>query len=234
MSSREEGYHYPAVLPLCLAEEDPNASIGARVGNLKPTPTRDVLVIPMYCDAHVADGVDRFAISHPFVYRQGDEIERRLESFGNRANLSELVLWVPGYFPNSVGRIFRLSASVDGKEMIALQLQRCVGSEEGEINAAMLNMLNEREFRIEAMEKYRTRPPYSKTAMLHNEPYNIVRLVHCEGYESRFWQFGCPTTLYILWGSGGRLVVNRMSADDQRIVADFAKKLGVTKSPTGK
>ena len=95
-------YPYPTLPePICLVARDPNEMYFAKQ-NLKPFKADKILIIPLYQEYRHGDMTDAFAIAHPFLCRQGEDIEPRLASFGQREKLANLVFWVPGYFPGAM------------------------------------------------------------------------------------------------------------------------------------
>ena len=91
------GYDYPPVPPICIVKDDPKVTIYDRK-DLQPARIGKMLVIPLYMGYEHESGTDFLAIVHPFVYEQGEDIEKQLTSLGQRDKLRRLVFWVPGYF----------------------------------------------------------------------------------------------------------------------------------------
>ncbi|MCR4414925.1 MAG: hypothetical protein NUV77_21105 [Thermoguttaceae bacterium] len=184
-------------LPVWVIEVDPSVSEEERKDLDRDRGIEKMLVIPVYRNYRHAAGIDRIAIAHPFLYRPGEEIERKLDSFGQRDKLARLVLWVRGYFPNGLGGNFMWSPVVKGRRMIVKELQQCMGSEDAEISAAMKELLDFK--------------------------YNAAEVVRSVGYDSRFFQYGYSARAHLLWACDeGTRIVNRLSAEDKKMVAAFA------------
>jgi hypothetical protein len=218
------GYDYPAVLPIWIVEYDPNVTIFERKDLERDRKVGKMLVIPLYRDYRHEEIIDALAIAHPFVYRQGEDLEKKLSSFGQRENLRRLIIWVPGYFPYGLGRTFPWVPVISGKRMIVLELQPGLQLEEGQINAAMKTLLLDGGFVIEKKVAWKTRPPYSNTSTQVDEPYDFTRLVRSEIFAGRFFKYG-TTKDYVLWAfDPGTKIINRLSAEEKKVVAEFAEQ----------
>jgi len=210
------------LLPLWIIEDDASALLDDRKDLDRDRGIEKMLVIPVYRNYRHAAGADRIAIAHPFLYHPGDEVEERLRSFGQRENLAELIVWARGYFPDGVGGIDIWSPLVKGKKMIVKQLQRCQGSEAAEINAAMKELLQREDFVVGDSPK---RPPIPKTneVITVDFHYDAAQVGRSVGYDTRFFQYGLSRHTYLLWGyDAGTKIVNRFSAEEKKMVADFA------------
>jgi hypothetical protein len=217
------GYDFPAVPPIWIVEDDPKATIFDRKDLDRDRKIGKMLVIPVYMGYRHGDGTDRLAIAHPFVYTQGGEIEEQLSSFGQRESLRALTIWVPGYFPGSIGRIFPWVPVINGKRMIVLELQPCVGSEKRQLDAAMKALLEGDITIVERISPKRPSPPYTDELGTTDEPYDASRVVHSNGYDGRFFYRGWPRNTHVLWAFDPETrVLNRLSAEDMKIVAAFA------------
>ena len=224
------GGEFPPTLPLWIVENDPNMTIFEREDLERDRKVGKMLVIPLYMDYRHEGTIDKLAIAHPFIYSQGEEIEEKLASFEQRNNLGRLILWIPGYFPGSIGKTFPWIPIINGKRMIVLELQQCTGLEAGQINAAMESLLTDGDFVIEKVITWKTRPPHSDTPTRVNEPYDFTRLVRSEIYEERFFRYGVAGE-HVLWAfSPGTTIVNRLSADEKKMVAIFASQIAEKKN----
>lgn len=189
-----------------------------------------VLVIPVYRNYRHAGGIDRIAIAHAFLYRPGDEIEAKLRSFGQRDKLAKLVLWAHGYFPSSIGGNFIWSPVVKGRKMIVKQLQRCVGSEDADIRAAMKELLEGDSFVVGGGPE-RPRIPETREVITVEYKYNAAELVRSIGYDSRFSHRGYSQHTYALWACEvGTKIANRLSPEEKKMAADFAAEDAARKS----
>ncbi len=147
-TKRSVADEYPSVLPIWIVEDDPNNTIYARKDLERDREVGKMLVIPLY-RYFQQDGTTEFlAIAHPFVYKQGEDIEKRLSSFEQRENLRRLIFWEPGFFPDGLGRTPSWTPIINGKRMIVKELQSCIGTEESEINLAMKNLLLNGDFTV--------------------------------------------------------------------------------------
>ena len=216
------GNGYPPVLPIWIVEDDPNITIFERKDLGRDRKVGEMLVIPLYRYFQHEGATEFLAIAHPFVYGQGDDIEKHLSSFEQRENLQRLIFWVPGYFPDGLGRTPSWTPIINDKRMIVVELQRCLGSEEGEINAAMKKLLLNGDFVIEKMLVWKVRPPYSNDPTRVKESYDFARLVRSEVFEGRFFKYGTAKD-HVLWGfKPGTKIINRLSDVERKAVAAFA------------
>ena len=216
--------------PAWIIEDVPNVVYLARKDLDRDRGIEKMVVIPVYRNYRREGGTDRLAIAHPFLYRPGDEIEEKLKSFGQREQLVRLVVWARGYFPDGIAGNYMWSPLVNGKKMIVHQLQRCVGSEAAEINAAMKELLQRDDFVVGPHPKW---PPIQKTdeVITVDFHYDAAQVVRSEGYAGRFFQHGMQVHYYLLWGyDAGTKIVNRFSAEDKKMVADFAAAGDSTKN----
>jgi hypothetical protein len=212
---------FPAVSAVCFCETDPNVTMPlGYIGKVQPVPAKQILVIPVYKN-YSQDGTLYLSITHPFVYKQGDDIEKPLTAFGRREHLQKIVFWIPGYFPVSIPRSFRQSGDMDGKRVVVGQVQKCIGQEDGQLNSAMKALLEKASFPIQERAKYNY-PAYSDKPILSKEPYDFSRLVQSEEYHSRYFKYGNVFMHYGLWGAKtGMMITNQFSADEKNIVAAF-------------
>jgi hypothetical protein len=225
---------FPAVPAACFCEADPNVTTKAgHLGKVHPVPAKQVLVIPVYKN-YLQDGTLYLSIAHPFVYKQGDDIEKRLAALGRREHVQKLVFCIPGYFPVHISRMFRLSGDMDGKTAVVTEVQRCIGDEEGKLNSAMKSLLARKSFVVQDMLQ-RKRPAFSDKPTLTNEPYDFHRLVEAAGYQSRYFKDGWAPD-YHLWGTSvGTRIVNEFSDNERKSVATFFDELATATehSPQG-
>jgi hypothetical protein len=243
--------NFPAASPLWIVEDDPNGSVmspeevaafgpkwTAKFDRHDLTRDRNVhpmLVIPLYKNYRHQGAADELAIAHPFLYRQGEEIEEKLTSLGQRENLRRLIVWVPGFFPGSIGRIFRGEHTINGKTMIVLELQPCLGSEAREINGAMKALLVGGDF-VAGKESFCAPPPPPHTDEIRatNQPYDASQLVRSMEYCGRFYQNGAAMVVHVLWGYEVKTkIANRLSPEDKNIVASFAARAESKGTPDG-
>lgn len=217
-------YHYPTVLPICIVEDDPKVMIFDRK-DLQPAQIGKMLVIPLYRYYQHEGATDFLAIAHPFVYQQGEDIETQLASFGQRDKLCRLVFWVPGYFPDGMYGIFPWVDVIKGKRMIVVELQRCLGVEESQINAAMKTLLLNGDFVIgKKILPTPPPPPYTDEPKKTNVPYDAYRVVRSE-YCGRFYNHQCPENTHLPWAfPPGTRIVNRLSPEEKKRVAAFAAR----------
>lgn len=211
---------YPAIPAVCFRETDPNVTKSGYLGEVQPVPVKQLLVIPVYKN-YSQDGALYLSIAHPFVYKQGDDLEKSLAVFGRREHLQKLVFWIPGYFPVHISRSFRDLGDVNGKRMVVEEVQRCIGQEERQLNSAMNALLARKTFVVQEVIQ-RKHPPYSDTPTLTNEPYDFRSLVQSMGYESRYFKSNNAQD-YHLWGTTvGTQIVNEFSDDEKELIAAFA------------
>jgi len=93
-------------------------------------------MVPLYHDYQHEGTTDNLVIAHPFVYQQGDDLERRLASFGQRGSLRRLLScgYLVIFHAQSPG-LSDMSRLVGGKRMTVVEgCRRCVGSEEHRLN----------------------------------------------------------------------------------------------------
>lgn len=208
-------------LPIWIIEDDPNLLAGERKDLDRDRGIKKMLVIPVYGNYLQEGKIDKVAIAHPFLCHPGEDIERRLGSFGQRDKVVRLVVWPRGYFPDSIGGNFIYIHAVNGKMMIIKELQRCVGSEEAKINAAMKELL-QGDFVVGAGPKW---PPIQNTreVITVDFHYDAAQVVRATGYAGRFFQYGIQQHYHLLWGyDAGTQIVNRLTAEEKKMVADFA------------
>jgi hypothetical protein len=214
---------YPPVLPIWIVEDDPNTTIYARKNLEHDRQVGKMLVIPLY-RFFQHDGAKEFlAIAHPFVYKQGEDIEKRLSSFEQRGNLRRLIFWVPGYFPDGLGRTPSWTPIINGKRMITKELQRCVGSEGGEINSAMKSLLLDGDFVVGGVVGLTPPPPPYTPAKISSDSYDVLQLVRSVKYAGRFYNHQAAENVHVLWAFlPGTRIINRLSTEEKKIVAAFA------------
>jgi hypothetical protein len=185
-----------------------------------------MLIIPLYKDFRHGAATDSLAIAHPFVYQQGEDIESQLTSFGQRENLRRLIVWVPGYFPGSIQRVFTWVPIIKGQRMIVLELQPCVGAEAGQINGAMKTLLEGDILVVEWIRPKRPSPPYTNELRMTPEAYHAGRLVRSNGYDGRYFNHEFPVNQHLLWAfDPGTRIINRLSDEEKRTVAAFAAEV---------
>ena len=174
------------LLPIWIIEDDASALLDDRKDLDRDRGIEKMVVIPVYRNYRREGGTDAIAIAQPFLYHPGEEIEERLRSFGQREQLAELIVWARGYFPDGIGGNFIWSPMVNGKRMIVKELQRCVGSEEAKINAAMKELL-QGDFVVGEHPKW---PPIQNTneVITVDFHYDAAQVVRSEGYAGRFFQ----------------------------------------------
>jgi len=133
----------------------------------------------------------------------------------------ELIVWARGYFPDGIGGNFIYIRALNGKMVIVKELQRCVGSEEAKINAAMKELL-QGDFVVGEDPKW---PPIQKTndVITVDFHYDAAQVVRSVGYAGRFFRYGIQQHYHLLWGYDvGTKIVNRFTAEEKKMVADFA------------
>jgi hypothetical protein len=231
---------YPPVLPIWIVEDDPNTTIFAREDLKRDRKVGKMLVIPLYKDYRHEGKADSLAIAHPFVYEQGNDIEKHLSSFEQRDRLRRLIFWVPGYFPDGLGRTPSWTPIIQGKRMIVKELQRCVGSEEREINAAMKTLLLDEDFVVGKKIILRVPPMHHDPANLLGElrtaiePYDASLVVRSMEYNGRFYNNGGVLNIHVLWAfSPGTQIINRLSDEEKKTVAAFASQLAKHRKEEG-
>jgi len=220
-------YQFPTAPPIWIVEVDPEISIFDRTDLDHHRGIDGIMVIPLYMDYRYEGETDNLAIAHPFVCEPGEEIEEHLASFGQREKLRSLIVWAPGYFPGAIGRTFPLVPVINGKRMILLDLQPCLGSEQSEIDAAMETLLQD-DFVIAKWIVTECPPRVSHQRherQITNTPYDAAQLVRSEGYDFRFFDGGSRRGMEALWGfNAGTRIVNRLSPEDKKMVAEFAEQ----------
>lgn len=224
-SSQPDDYQYPPVLPLWFIEDDPRCTIFDRKDQdiERDRMIERVLIIPLYTDYRHEGGVDRLAIAHPFVYRPLDEIEDQLVALGQRENLRRLIVWVPGFFPDSIPKMYTFQPIVKGKRVIAQELQPCLRDEQNKIDEAMKTLL---EGDILVTKRYypkRPSLPYTGQPQVTDEPYDAAKVVSSEGFDGRFFDDIYACNPHVLWAFGpGTKIINRLTPQEKKLVADFA------------
>lgn len=217
-------HQYPPVPPIWIVEDDPNETIYDRKDLERDRKPGEMLVIPLYQDYQHGGAIDPLAIAHPFVYRQGEEIEQRLTALGQRENLRRLIFWVPGYFPDGMGRTFTWVAPINGQDMVVVELQRCIGSEEDQINAAMEELLEGDVVVVDRVHSTPPPPPYTNEPKMTEVPYDAFRVVRSD-YPGRYYIHECSQNTHAVWAfPRGTRIANRLSADERKLVAAFAAK----------
>jgi hypothetical protein len=214
-------YDFPTALPIWIVEDDPKVTIYDRKDLERDRKVGKMLVIPLYRYYEHEGTNDFLAIAHPFVYQQGEDIEKQLASFGQRDKVRALTFWVPGYFPDSIGTTFPWVSIINGKRMVVVELQRCIGSEESQINAAMKTLL-EGDFVVGNILPTPPPPPYTNEPKMTNVPYDASRVVRSE-YSGRFYHHQASCNVHVLWAfPPGTRIINRLSAEEKKTVAEFA------------
>jgi hypothetical protein len=214
---------YPPVLPIWIVEDDPSTTIFDRKDLERDRKVGKMLVIPLY-RFFQHDGATNFlAVAHPFVYEQGEDIEKHLSSFEQRKNLRRLIFWVPGYFPDGLGRISSWTPIINDKRMIVLELQRCMGSEDREVNSAMKSLLLDRDFVIGGVVGLAPAPPPYTPAKMSNDRYDAPQLVRSVKYAGRYYNHQAAENVHVLWAfNPGTRIVNRLSDEERKTVKAFA------------
>jgi hypothetical protein len=179
-----------------------------------------VLAIPLYKN-YSTDGTSQLTIAHPFVYKQGADLEESLAAFGGRDRLHQVVFWIPGYFPVCNPRSFWDLGLVDGKRTVVQDVQSCMGEEEGQLNAAMETLLEKESFIVREL-KMRKSPGHTEKATRTEEPYDFHKLVEANSYQIRFFKYGSASEHGLWCVRSGTPIINRFSADEKNIVAAFA------------
>ena len=105
-----------------------------------------------------------------------------------------------------------------------VELQRCLGSEESQINAAMKTLL-EGDFVIGKKVLHKPPPPpYTNEPKMSNEPYDGTLLVRSMEYNGRFYNHESPENIHLLWAfTPGTRIANRLSAEEKKTVVAFAR-----------
>jgi len=223
-------YKYPSVLPIWIVEDDPDQTIFTRKDLERDRKVGKMLVIPLYRGYQHKGKNESFAIANSFVYKQGEDIEKRLSSFGQRNKLQRLIFWVPGYFPDGLGRTASWTPVINDKRMIVLELQLCVGSEAKEINTAMKTLLLDGDFTVGKKIRLKvppirhnvnsTRPTGElRTAI---ESYDADQVVRTMEYNGRFYDDGGVLSIHVLWGfPPGTQIINCLTDEDKKTVSAF-------------
>jgi hypothetical protein len=227
-------FEYPPVPPIWIVEDDPKQTIFSRDEKdlERDRQVGKMMVIPLYQYYEHNGATEFLAIAHPFVYEQGQDIENRLSSFEQRENLRRLIFWVPGYFPDGLGRSYWWQPTIKGKKMIVQELQPCVGLERDELNSAMKALLLDGDFEVGKKIFLKVPPMHHdernflgelRTAI---EPYNADLVVRTMEYNGRFYDDGGVLNMHVLWGfPPGTKIVNRLSDEDKKTVAAFADEV---------
>jgi hypothetical protein len=226
------GHEYPPVRPIWIVEDDPTTTVYERKDLERDRKVGKMLVIPLYHDYRHDGGIDALAIAHPFVYEQGQDIEKHLSSFEQRENLRRLIFWVPGFFPDGLGRTPEWTPVINGKRVIVVELQPCVGSEEREINSAMRALLLDGDFVIGKKIVLKPPPPPYTPAKMSTDSYDASQVVRSE-YNGRFYNHESADNMHILWAfRPGTQIANRLSVAEKKTVAAFAAGLKEPHGPT--
>jgi len=218
-------YAYPIKAPICLVEYDPNVTVYEwHAERFRPLPVGKVLIIPVYRNYHFGGKTDALAVAHPFLYTQCEDIEKPLTVFGQRENLARLIVWAQGFFPAGMPDTALLSPTINGQKIEILPVQQCIGGEEEPLVAAMKMLLLDGDFMVEKRLAWHIRLPSSNEPVQVNEPYDFIRLVRSELFEGRFFRYGA-TKDYVLWAfDPGTKIINRLSAEEKKTVAEFAEQ----------
>jgi hypothetical protein len=217
---------YPAVRPIWIVEDDPKVTIFDRKDLQRDRKVGKILMIPLYRYYQHGGTTDFLAIAHPFVYEQGKDIERHLSSSAQRNRLSELILWVPGYFPGGLGKIPPWEPKINGKRMIVMELQRCLGPEEKDINAALKELLLGKDFVIGGVVGLAPPPPPYTPAKMSSDSYDALKLVRSVTYAGRYYNHQAAENVHVLWAfDPGTRVVNRLSDDEKNTVRAFFEEV---------
>ncbi len=223
-------YHFPPpVLPLWIIEDDPRQTIFTRDDDdlERDRGIDEMMIIPLYMEYEHDGQTDFLAIANPFVYRPGQQIEERLASFGQRGKVRRLIVWVPGYFPGSISRMYSFVPVINGQEMIAHELQPCRGTEQREIDAAMKELLFQPDFLIgNAILPTAPPPPHVRGQIrMTDTPYDASQLVRTVGFNGRFFLGRSASYRQTLWAfEPGTRIVNRLTDEDKKMVAMFAER----------
>jgi hypothetical protein len=214
-------HEYPPVLPIWIVEDDPNTTVYSRKDLERDRKAGKMLVIPLYRYFQQDGATEFLAIAHPFVYEQGEDIEKHLSSFEQRKNLRRLIFWVPGFFPDGLGRTPSWTPIINGKRVIVVELQRCVGSEENEINAAMKTLLLNGDFTVGKKVFLKPPPPPYGPAKMSTDSYDASKVVRSE-YMGRYFNHESPENTHILWAFlPGTQIINRLNDEEKKTVAAF-------------
>jgi len=217
------GYEYPTVRPIWIVEDDPNMTIYGRKDLERDRKVGKMLVIPLYRYFQHEGATEFLAIAHPFVYEQGEDIEKYLSSFEQRENLRRLILWVPGYFPDGLGRTPSWTPIINGRRMIVEELQPCVGAERDKINSAMKTLLLDGDFIVGNTVSLDPPPPPYTPAKMSTDSYDASQVVRSTVYGGRFYNHQSLRNTHALWAScPGTRIINRLSDEEKKTVAAFA------------
>jgi hypothetical protein len=230
------GYDFPSTRPIWIVEIDPDLTVFERKDLQRDRKVGRILVIPLYMDYQHEGITDALAIAHAFVCQPGEEIEKQLASFGQREKLRRLIVWAPGYLPDAIGRTFPFVPVIGGKRMIVLELEPCLRSEAGQLDAAIKSLLLDGDLVVEKMVAWKHRPPSSLKPVRVDEPYDFQRVVRSEIYEGRWFKYGSARS-YVLWAfDPGARIANRLSSAEKKLVAEFVADLEKEqrKGPDGK
>jgi len=216
---------YPPVLPIWIVEDDPNTTIYERKDLERDRKVGKMLVIPLYRSFQHDGATEFLTIVHPFVYEQGEDIEKHLSSFEQRKNLRRLIFWVPGFFPDGLGKTPSWTPIINDKRMIVVELQRCIGSEESEVNAAMKTLLLNGDFTVGKKVSLKPPPPPYAPAKMSKDSYDASEVVRSE-YMGRYFNHESPENTHILWAFlPGTQIVNHLSDEDKKTVAVFFEEV---------
>lgn len=133
----------------------------------------------------------------------------------------QLIVWPHGYFPDGIGGNFIYIRAVNGRKIIVKELQRCVGSEAAEIDAAMKELL-QGDFVVGPSPQV---PPMPRTGevITVDMHYDAAQVVRSVGYCSRFFEYGLSLHSHLLWSyDTGTKIVNRFTAEEKKMVVEFA------------
>jgi hypothetical protein len=216
-------YNYPLLNPLCIVESDPKVHFLQHWKDLKPTPLGKILIIPIYSHYRCGDTMDSVAIAHPFLYQQGEDIEKQLVNFGQRDKLLRLVAFIHGYFPIGIRGVFRNTFPVQGKVMDVFDIQPYVDNEEAASVLATLNLLSQDQFVVGDEMLWKKTYPYSDSPTCVDERYDFNQLTKAIEYPSRYYQYGTNIG-FVFWGCDpGTRVINRLSTEDRAMVREYFK-----------
>lgn len=215
---------YAPILPIAFTGEHPTISLFEKESFEAIVPLRydRAVVIPVYGILR-GDGIDwQYVVREPFVAKQADDIEVRLQRIGQREALKRVLIWIPGCLIVSIAKQFRQTWNIQGQEMIIAELHKenWENARPCRMAKALKGLLKSKRFIIGDFVD--TRRDY--------DPALLVRAVEYGSQYSKEHCLGNLKQRYVFWAfNPGTNVDIVMSEESRKHVMSFLEEYIVEK-----
>lgn len=234
--SQPSGPEFPPVLPISFHPQDPNVSIYLRLEE-PPLEYDRALVLPLYWERGVQPNEYHYSIQGAFVANvtRSDVLESALRRRPGRDRVADVIVWIPGYCPVGIGKVFRMEWQVQGRTMTIMKLRRDTTTGRGDksVARAMMRLLEGSSFIARAGGQY--------VDARYND--DVDALVVCGEYSSEYtyptyrWADGTPREIgrFLLWPLPvGTPVAMRWDSDQHRSdILEFVRQVCANQQEAG-